>query len=156
LIVPYYIILCTQERISAACRILLNAVGPTTTYRLIKMLVSPAKVTDLSFDEIVVQTTAHFNPKPSPIMKRDEFNTCCQREDESIATYIAKLHKITKHCDYKHVLSDMQWDRLACGIRDKATQRQLLLTAVTSDSSDFQESPADGLSRRLQTKTLHT
>lgn len=82
-------------------------------------------------------------------MKRYEFNTCCQREDESIATYIAKLCNIAKHYDYKHVLSDMLWDRLACGIRDKATQGQLLLTAVTSDSSDFQESPADGLSRWL-------
>ena len=50
--------------------ILLNTVEPTTTYCLIKTLASPAKVTDLSFDEIVTRTTAHFNPKPSPIMKR--------------------------------------------------------------------------------------
>ena len=41
--------------------ILLNAVGPST-YRLIKTLVSPAKVTDFSFVKIVDKAQAHFNP----------------------------------------------------------------------------------------------
>ena len=45
--------------------ILLNAVG-TSTYQLIRTLVSPAKVTEVSFAEIVGKAKAHFNPKPSP------------------------------------------------------------------------------------------
>ena len=49
--------------------ILLNAVG-ASTYRLIRTLVSPAKVTDISFADIVEKARAHFNPKPSPIVKR--------------------------------------------------------------------------------------
>lgn len=60
-------------------------------------------------------------------MKRYEFNTHCQREGESITTYIAELCKIADHCEYQDVLSDMLWDRLVCGIRDKATQQQLLM-----------------------------
>ena len=47
--------------------ILLNAVGPST-YRLIKTLVSPSKVTDLSFADIIDKARAHFSPKPSPIV----------------------------------------------------------------------------------------
>ena len=74
--------------------ILLNAVGPGT-YRLIKTLVSPAKVTDISFDNIVEVARAHFNLKPSPIVKRYEFNTRVQGEGESIANYVAALRKIT-------------------------------------------------------------
>ena len=43
---------------------LLNAVG-ASTYRLIRTLVSPDKVTDVSFEEIVEKAKTHFNPKPS-------------------------------------------------------------------------------------------
>ena len=79
--------------------ILLNGVGPAT-YRLIKTLASPVKVTELSFEEIVARTTAHLNPKPSPTVKRYEFNIRVQWEGESIATYVAELRKITEYCEY--------------------------------------------------------
>ena len=49
--------------------ILLSTVGPST-YRLIRTLVSPDKVTDFSFTALVEKARAHFNPKPSPIVKR--------------------------------------------------------------------------------------
>ena len=64
--------------------ILLNAVGPST-YRLTKTLASPARVTELSFEELVEKASAHFGPKPSPIVKRYESNTRVQGEGESIA-----------------------------------------------------------------------
>ena len=105
--------------------ILLNAVG-ASTYRLIRTLVSPAKVTEVSFDEIVTKAKAHFNPKPSPIVKRYEFNTRRQGENESIAVYVAELQKIAEHCEYSAVLGDMLRDRLVCGVVDKGIQRRLL------------------------------
>ena len=55
--------------------------------RLIKTLVSPAKVTDISFDDIVGVARVNFNPKPSPIVKRYEIDTLVQGECESIANY---------------------------------------------------------------------
>ena len=64
--------------------ILLNAVGPST-YWLIKTLASPARVTELSFEELVEKASAHFGPKPSLIVKRYESNTRVQGEGESIA-----------------------------------------------------------------------
>jgi len=113
----------------------LNGVGPAT-YCLIKTLVSPVKVTEFSFEEIVTWTTAHFNPKPSPIVKRYEFNVQVQGEGESIATYVAKLPKITEYCQYGDVLSNMLRDRLVCGIKEKTIQRQLLReTALTFDNA---------------------
>ena len=107
--------------------ILLTAVGPST-YRLIRTLVVPAKVTEVSFDEIVAKAKAHFCPKPSPIVKRFEFTARRQGEDESIAMYIAELRRIAEYCDYGAVLSDMLRDRLVCGVRDKSIQRRLLQT----------------------------
>ena len=59
--------------------ILLTAVAPGT-YRLLKTLASPKKLEEFSFDELMKRTATHFNPKPSPIVKRFEFNSRCQKE----------------------------------------------------------------------------
>ena len=79
---------------------------------------------------------AHFNPKPSPIVKRYEFNNRRQGESEAVATYVAELRKIEEFCDYGSVLSDMLRDRLVCGIHNKVIQRRLLqVTALTFDKA---------------------
>ena len=54
--------------------ILLNGVGPST-YRLIMTLSLPGMLRDLSFAKIVERVKTYFNPKPSAIIKRYEFNT---------------------------------------------------------------------------------
>ena len=87
---------------------------------------SPRKLTDFSFKEIAEEAQAHFNPKPSPIVKRYEFNTRAQGDDESIAVYVAELRKIAEYCEYEPVLSDMLRDRLVCGTSNKTIQRRLL------------------------------
>ena len=105
--------------------ILLTAVG-ASTYRLIRTLVSPTQVSEVSFADIVDRAKAHFNPKPSPIVKRFEFNTRRQKENESIAVYVAELRKLAEYCEYGATLSDMLRDRLVCGILDRTVQRRLL------------------------------
>ena len=53
--------------------ILVDVIGPKT-YRLIKMLSLPQKPQDLSFEEIGKRVKAYFHPKPSPIIRRYDFN----------------------------------------------------------------------------------
>ena len=137
--------------------ILLNAVGPAT-YRLLKTLVSPSKITDLSFKEIVEQAMKHFNPKPSPIVKRYEFNTRRQEEGETVATFVAALRKIAEYCEYGSVLDDMLRDRVVCGINNKAVQRRLLqepsLTFEKALEMALAAETADRDSRRLRGSSL--
>ena len=115
--------------------ILLSAVG-ASTYRLICTLVSPEKVTYYTFTSLVDKARAHFNPKPSPIVKRYELNTRRPGESEAVATYVAELRKIAEFCDYGLVLSDMLRDRLVCGISNKTVQRRLLQEpALTFDKA---------------------
>ena len=64
--------------------ILINGVGPST-YRLIKTLALPGSPNDFKFEELVAFVKTHFNPKPSPIIKRFEFNTRRQREGETVS-----------------------------------------------------------------------
>ena len=98
--------------------------GPTT-YRLLKTLASPEIVTDLTFERLPsgVSHGTLPNPKPSPIVKRYELNTCSQEDRETVATFVAELRKIAQYCDHGAVLSDMLHDLLVC---DKGVQRRLL------------------------------
>ena len=45
---------------------------------------------------------------------------------ESIAAFVASLHKIAEHCEYKDTLKDMLRDWLVCGINHDGIQRKLL------------------------------
>ena len=106
--------------------ILLTVVGPGT-FRLLKTLASPKKLEEFMFTELVELAGVHFNPKPSPIVKRFEFNSRCQKEGESVAVFVAELRKIAEHCDYGPVLNDMLRDRLVCGTNATGIQRRLLV-----------------------------
>ena len=131
--------------------ILLNAVG-ASTYRLIRTLVSPDKVTDVSFEEIVEKAKTHFNPKPSQIVKRYEFNTRRQGSDETISTYVAELRKIAEYCDYGQALNVMLRDRLVCGLQDKNIQRRLLQQSdLTFEKALEVALAADNDAKRLTT-----
>ena len=115
--------------------ILLTVVGPSA-YRLLKTLASPKRLEELRFSELVELAKKHYNPKPSPIVKRFEFNSRLQKEGETIAVYVAELRKIAEHCEYGEVLSDMLRDRLVCGTNNKGIQRRLLLqTELTFDKA---------------------
>ena len=46
--------------------------------------------------------------------------------DESIAEYVAELHKLTLNCDFKDHLDEALRDRFVCGLRSEATKKQLL------------------------------
>lgn len=90
------------------------------------MLVSPYKVTNLTFKEIIVKTKVHFNPKPSIIIKRYEFSTRRQEEGESVAMFIAELRKIAQVCKCSDVLSDMLHDHVVWRVSSRAVQHRLL------------------------------
>ena len=61
-------------------------------------LVSPSKVMDFSFQDLVDKSQADFNLKSSRIVKWYEFNTRRRGEDKAIATYVAELRKIAEYC----------------------------------------------------------
>ena len=64
-------------------------------YRLVKTLAIPGKPTDLNFAEIVEKVKNHFTLKPSPIIKRFEFNTRKQKANETVSEYVAALLSVT-------------------------------------------------------------
>ena len=133
----------------------LHCVGPAT-YRLIKTLALPGIPRELTFAELVETVKNHFQPKPSLIIKRFEFNTRCQNEGESVVSFVTALQKFAEYCDYGAVLNDMLRDRIVCGIRSKRVQQRLLQEAGLTFERALEiaqaTETAENDSKRLQVK----
>ena len=105
--------------------VLLTVCGKET-YALVKSLVSPNKVRDTSFDDIVLFLDRHLQPKPSVTVARFQFNMCVRKSDQTVSAYIAELRRLTEHCQFGVTLDDMLKDRLVCGVSDGQMQKRLL------------------------------
>ena len=88
-----------------------------TLCMLIKNLTTPKNLRDISLKDITLMVREHYNPKPSIIMERFEFNSRVCQPGESIAAFAAQLKHLSQKCEFKD-LDDQLRDRLVCGIGD--------------------------------------
>ena len=107
-------------------RSILLAVGGQEAFQVIRSLVDERELATKSYAEIVELVKSYYNPKPSIIVQRFNFNSRVRADDETIATYVAALRQIAESCDFKDTLSEMLRDRLVCGVNHTSIQRQLL------------------------------
>ena len=59
-------------------------------------------------------------------MQRFKFYNRVRAPGESIAAFVASLHKTAEHCEYKDTLKDKLRDWLVCGVNHDGIQRKLL------------------------------
>jgi hypothetical protein len=95
-------------------------------YKLLRSLISPAKPSDKTYDELVKKLTEHYSPTPSEVMQRFRFNSRSRKTEESVAAYMADLRRLAEHCNYGDTLDKMLRDRLVWGINDAGIQKKLL------------------------------
>ena len=107
------------------CATLLTASGPPT-YRQLRSLATPRKLSDLSFEEIFTLAADYYHPTPSLAVQRFKFNSRNRHSGESVADYVAELRRLSEYCKYDVTLTDMLRDCLVCGINDHRMQRRLL------------------------------
>ena len=105
--------------------ILLDACG-VSTYQLIRDLVAPSKPSSKTYKDIVKLVKDHHQPPPSTIVQRFKFNTCYQKEEETVADFVARLRRLSEFCKYEATLEDLLRDRLVCGVRNSKLQQRLL------------------------------
>ena len=98
--------------------VLLSVCGGSKTYALAREN-QPAKPAETTFKKIVDTLEKHFSPKPSEIVERYKLHSRNRKEDEGVAGYVAELHKLTEHCNFRESLPEMLRDRLVCGINNK-------------------------------------
>ena len=105
--------------------VLLTVIG-TKAYELLHSLLAPELPSTKSYDELVKVLEDHLKPKPLVIAERFKFHHRNQKDGETVAQYVAALHKLMKHCDFKDYLDEALQDRLICGLRSEVIQRKLL------------------------------
>ncbi|XP_028174821.1 uncharacterized protein K02A2.6-like [Ostrinia furnacalis] len=94
-------------------------------YETLLALITPRKVSDLPFSEIVTVLTRHYSPKPNEISVSFKFYKRDQGRGELASDYIAQLRKLSSGCNFND-LERMLRDRLVCGMSDSKLQYELL------------------------------
>ena len=99
-----------------------------TVYSLLHDLFAPESPIDKPYTTIVEKLKAHFEPKPVNILThRYTFHHRNQGPDESIAEYVAELHRLASHCELGTFLEQALQDRLVFGMRSESTKKRLLM-----------------------------
>ncbi|XP_072398134.1 uncharacterized protein [Diabrotica undecimpunctata] len=105
----------------------LSLCGPNT-YKIIRSLVGPCKVSDKTYDQIIVDFKKLFSPKPSEIVCRYKIYRRYQQTGETLSVYLKELRKLAEPCSFGASPDIMLRDRLVCGITDESLQQKLLVT----------------------------
>ena len=107
-------------------RSILLAVCGSSTYKLVRNLISADRLATTSFKDLVEKVREFYAPKPSVIVQRFKFNSRVRTKEESIAVYLAALRELSEFCEYGETLNEMLRDRLVCGVNHEGLQRKLL------------------------------
>ena len=107
-------------------RAVLLSVCGSSTYLLIRNLVSPEKPTDKTYAQLVKLVREHVSPLPPVSVQRFHFNSRIQKDAETVAQFVTELKRLSEYCAFGETLDDMLRDRLVCGVRDSRLQRRLL------------------------------
>lgn len=94
-------------------------------YNLVKSLVFPKTINQVTLLEVIEILKKHFNPRPNEIVESYKFHTRTQGPEESIHDFIASLRKMSRYCNFTDLERTLR-DRIVCGVRDPRLQECLL------------------------------
>ena len=78
----------------------LQTVIEAKTYGVLHSLCSPALPKDKSLEDLIAKLKSHYNPKPLVIMERFQFYRRSQKSNESVAEFVADLHRLSQTCKF--------------------------------------------------------
>ncbi|CAK1595283.1 unnamed protein product [Parnassius mnemosyne] len=103
----------------------LIAVIGDEAYELLANLASPKKPSELSYGDVVELLRQHLQPTPSVHAERYRFRQRRQASNENIASYVADLKKLARHCKFKEALNENLRDQFVCGLRSDVIRQRL-------------------------------
>ncbi|XP_075534013.1 uncharacterized protein LOC142567699 [Dermacentor variabilis] len=107
-------------------RALLVAALNTHTIQVLAGKVAPRKPNALTYEEVVEVLSEHYSPKRHEITESYKFFSRCQAEGEPVNEFLVDIRRIADNCNFGSALDRMLRDRIVCGIRSGALQKQLL------------------------------
>ncbi|XP_043224538.1 uncharacterized protein LOC122382800 isoform X3 [Amphibalanus amphitrite] len=102
----------------------------------IKDLISPVTLEEATFELIKEKVKNHYQPQLVEIAERYKFFQRRQREEETVAEYLADLKKIASNAQFGDYLDTALRDQLVCGLYDSRCQKELLcMTSLTLEKA---------------------
>ena len=98
-------------------------------YKIIKNIVLPNKVSDSTYENLVLKLKEYFEPKLNIIYERYIFNKIMQESHESISSYANKLKEQANKCNYGTFLDEALRDKFVNGIKNENILKRLLSEA---------------------------
>jgi hypothetical protein len=95
--------------------VFLSVLG-VSTYTLLRDLVAPADPCQVEFNNLIRVLKAHFEPQPIVIAKQYNLHCTNQLPGESVAKYVARLRKLSKHCQFSAFLEEALYNQLVCDL----------------------------------------
>ena len=83
----------------------LTLIGPQT-YSLLSGLIAPDKPSTKAYADLKEVLRKHLKPKPLIIVEWFEFHRRIQKENETVAEYMAELRKLADKCEFGDHLSE--------------------------------------------------
>jgi transposase InsO family protein len=101
---------------------------PSHTFTLLKNLVFPKDLTDVTYTTLTTTLRGHLKPKPLVIPSRHTLFQRRQRENESIGDYLIALSELAVPCAYPaEVLDVILKDIFVAGLRSRSILDQLFI-----------------------------
>jgi len=91
----------------------------------IRSLINAETREGIKYKDLIAILTAHFDPKPSPIVQRFKFYNRVWAKGENIATYVAALRALAEYYEFGDTLPIMLRDLFICGVIHEGIQRRL-------------------------------
>ncbi|KAG1926332.1 hypothetical protein F2P79_024957 [Pimephales promelas] len=105
--------------------VFLSVLGPTE-YGLLKNLIAPQKVTEVSYEDVTSALSLHSKPKPILIAERFRFYKRQQKLDETVVEYILVLKTLASTCEFGQFLNDALRDQFVCGLSGEGYHKRIL------------------------------
>src|SRR5215469_4585156 len=118
-------LICNNIDDSRKLPTLLSLIG-SHLFKLATDLLSPKKLKDCSFDEIVDTLKLHYRPKVNIIRERYNFFSRSQKPNESTQNFIAALKFLSKSCDFGSNYEDSLRDKFVVGLHNDSIRAHLL------------------------------
>lgn len=95
-------------------------------YNLACNISHPQEVDTVDFDVIITGLTNHFSPQVNKFAAYHKFYHCLQKQDQTVADFVAELRELAADCQFDNKLNDMLCGQVICGIRDENVRTRLL------------------------------
>ncbi len=85
------------------------------------------------FARVIAKFNEHFEPKKLVKLYMKKFDSCYQKDQETIGEYLSRLRDIAQYCEYGDILDNQLCKQLSIGVKSRELKDKLWSDVLTLD-----------------------